>query len=476
MVDICFDYQPTIFLRKKKGKMTGVKRTFSRGRRTPYQRASPKKQRYKAKTTTGRPKRKRATSKKAMKRARRSPPGSRTPPQVRKHLSGFLNPFANTGGAKIPDGGSLLSMPLTHRIVQEIATGVTVPSGLEDAPINLNSQDGDIHILMYPGLQSGLIWAENPAGADQNEAPIYYRFTTDSYFSGEFSTANAGDVSTGRSADICRLKHEGGISKWRNVSQALRLSLLNTDQENDGWWESCRVAYKPSMTDWKIVFPRSSPRSWTPNAGDPTKRAIARISGGSFVADDGIIDSLEFRNMAEQKGYRAGSLKDIHTKQWDLTHQTGEHSFINTEEYYNLQMQDGNANASYFEAGKDATCLTPLKDIGAAADGQVNFNWNAVEVDGVNGSTAFKALFEDMTDFNQDMIFIRIHPGSTGARILAELACNQEVVYDLDSTLAKHQTPNDSIHAAAFGKAKDFKMRKNQMSANPKPMDTSMTF
>lgn len=480
--------------------MTGVKRTFSRSAARPTRRY--KRTRTASRTRPRTMKRKRTSTKKrakSVKRTRRTGLPRTTPKEIKKHLTGFLNPFANTGGAKIPDGSSLLSMPIQHRIVQEIASGVTVPAAASrevnfdskdgdvldgttsatvaaaaSRQVNFNSKDGDIHILMYPGLQSGLIWAENPA-ASIDEAPVYYTFTVDSTLDGEFSLTSGSDVLPSQGPSLARLRHQGGISKWRNVSQALRLSLLNTDQENDGWWESCRVAYKPRMEDWKVFWPNGASRTYVDNNGDNTVRSKATIYGGSFVADDSLIDNLEFRNIAEQKGYKAGSLKDIHKMQWDLCPQTGDHAFINTEEYYNFKTFWEGFDSSNFEAQQDALCDTELLMIGGSPNGTTPNYQGAVNLKGSSGSTAFKTLFEDMTDFNQDMIFIRIHPGSQGVRLLAELAVNKEVVYDLDSVLSKHHTPNDSIHAAAFVKTKEFKMEQNQYSANARPMDVFST-
>ncbi len=42
-------------------------------------------------------------------------------------------------------------------------------------------------------------------------------------------------------------------AKWRTVSQAAVLKLVNSTDENDGWWESVRLSEPLGENEWMVT-------------------------------------------------------------------------------------------------------------------------------------------------------------------------------------------------------------------------------
>lgn len=333
---------------------------------------------------------------------------------VRKHLQGFLNPFASTGGSKIPDGAVQSSLPLTHRLTTEIRSSL--------GPL--------ITLIMYPGLQSGLFYDRQGLSAIEKNFP----YTNDSWLemtgTRDVSGINDLDVTTG-----------GGVARWRLVSQALKLTLLNTDHENDGWFESARISYKPRMTDWKLNSPIG-------NHADLGAGNTWETSGSEafFSADGDLASYLNNRNLTESPSYVAGSLKDISKHQFNLLPFDKVNSFIELQEAYKMTEDE----------------FLPLLNAQPGTTYQ--------EIPLVDGASSSKSIYNSMMDTNHDLVIIRIHPGLTECKLLGEMAVNQEVVYDIDSTLAKHMTPTENDEAG-FKVAQTFKNASNARASTVVSME-----
>eukprot|EP00978_Attheya_sp_CCMP212_P008850 scaffold20821_cov47-Attheya_sp.AAC.2 len=95
-------------------------------------------------------KRKAAPRRRAPAKKRRAPLRKRAPvrkrataPKIAPNVAGYLNAFAQAGGAKIPDGTIAASHAQKHSHVSELATGPLMAVGTQ----------GHIDILMVPSLQ-----------------------------------------------------------------------------------------------------------------------------------------------------------------------------------------------------------------------------------------------------------------------------------------------------------------------------------
>jgi len=356
-------------------------------------------------------KRKRSTTTVTRKKRKTTSPKKLTTksPAIRKHLQGFLDPFTVTGGAKIPDGAVMQSLPLTHRLTNEITSD--------------NPPTAPIDILIYPGLQTGMFVSRPGLSEIEKE----FRFTNDTYLdiSGNVDGINWFDE------DI-EVITRGGVARWRLVSQALKLTLLNTDHENDGWFESARIKYKPDVSHWRLSSPIGNHQLVSGITWSTVNESAV------FSADENLQNYINTKNLSEENSYVAGSLKDIHKHQFNLM------AYDNMNEFRELYQK---------------YLITADERGDALAQAAANYQ----EVPFKAGGTSGQKLYESMIDTNHDILLIRIHPGTAQTKLLSELAANHEVVYDVDSNLAKHMTPCD-VDENAFKMAQQVKRATNSKS------------
>lgn len=173
-------------------------------------------------------------------------------------MSILINPFStSTMAPKLPDGKVPRTSGIRLRNTGELACSITGPS----------------MIALIPGLSNALCW--NISGAATVAAPAA--------FSGHIGTV----------AD------RANVQKGRIVSAGMRLSLLNNADENDGYWEACRMPV--SASDFTI---------------DATT-GLARLN---FLVD-------ATKNLSQYQTYQTGKIRDLHRIQFDLSSQDTEHDY-----------------------------------------------------------------------------------------------------------------------------------------------------
>lgn len=352
-----------------------------------------------------------------------SRPRSGIPSTQQSYLRAMVNPFHTSKGAKIPDGAVPESHALTHRICKEISAKVTTPGEDEQPPV---VSYPTIHIIMLPGLHTGMI-----VGAPGEDDGIeWFRWNSDSYITGSAT----GNAATDLSPDN-KLKLDGDVNKWRIVSQGLRLSLLNTYEQNDGWWESVRMNYKPTLSEWEVYAPSAAITA----AGPSTIVGTTAY----FRPNETFFQNFIDRNLAEHKSYNSGSLKDIHTRQWNIAPYSNNNDFIDVRSNYQIPTQ------------------------GVTVVG--NSGNNPMSVVLTNGYNQAASLFSACHDEDHDMVYIRIHQGNSGTKLLADAVCHHEVCYDLDTPLAKFMTQNSKVNANLLDRVKNLKQQLNANSAGVQP-------
>jgi len=189
-------------------------------------------------------------------------------------LAVYHNPFSTaTTNPKIPDGKVYAS------------TGVRLQSVTEFQ----NDATDTMDILLFPGLSNG-VCLQNGPGLGINHMPYrdHGRFSTDSQ-----------PVSVG-----------AAIHKWRLVSQALKISLINNSDENDGWWEAIRVQGGPDSAFSATLDVTTDPDTLFIGAG--TSTVFPAVSATSLV---------------EHPTYCTGKLRDIHRYMFHLMPQGNDHDF-----------------------------------------------------------------------------------------------------------------------------------------------------
>jgi hypothetical protein len=289
----------------------------------------------------------------------------------------YFDPFSTaTTNPKIPDGKCTLSAGQRFQTVSEYVT---------------NSSEGTLEFTLFAGIQTGLTVFKSNLDIDP-DATMTAEFKP--YNNHAALTAYPGLLPT----DPVKIATDFGekIAKWRCVSQALRLTLTNNSDENDGWFEAIRYTH----TDDPLFYePIGLPATF--QSGNKYPITVA-VQEREFNNDDGQT------NMVEHPSYISGKLRDLHTYVFQLRAQNTDHPFreINKQYFY------------------------PTND---------------------------KELNDDFIDKSFDIIRIRIHgrPGSaTPTRILAHVVCNQEIMYEAGSSMARFHSecsmiPNFSQIAGA---------------------------
>jgi len=268
-------------------------------------------------------------------------------------LIAMKNPFSGTNTSpKIPDGKAYDSAGLRLMTSKTITT----------------LSEGEIWIMFFPGINNG-IWIHHKGDNVEETSPYPQHFVVT------------------KSGDFFQQSENECIAKWRLVSQALKISLINNDEMNDGWWESIRAMISGhqlrefgliNQNGKFIVGPGTAPAG---NTTDPMPGL-----------------DMSTLNMVEHPTYSTGKLKDIEKVTFQLKPTGKDHDFIN--------------------------CDLVWKD------------------DGTSPNTA-------IMDTNFDCIFIKIFgrraaDGNKPSNLLLHAVSNQEVIYDEGAILSRHHTKGEN--------------------------------
>ncbi len=425
---------------------------------------------------------KRKSSTKKTSSKRRKPAGMSA--HVAKNIAGMLNPFAHADGIQVPDGAVPSSLGRFFRNVFQIEAPYYTTRDPDE-----EQTDGTAHIMIYPGLHAGCMWAYNrPGGEDEFLNNIRYSHENQTFL-GQLTASSPSDDTNGyyntipaTGAEITQAVTDGktfnepfgklflddDLVKWRIASQGLRLKLLNASENNDGWFEAIRVSYKIDNRDWTI-----GGAATVSNGGTKLESYVSPTADGmKFGPSDQMIDRLESQNWAENKSYVCDSLKNIHRYSFNLETYTGQNMFKDMRRQYETHRVLG--------SDKNQVGETPSwPDTG-------NHGMTFPFVEGEEDATE---MIRSFVDADHDIVMIRIHPGrgsadtnltsdsgSGGANLplnsavlLAEHVANQEIVYETDSPNAALMK-DAPVAVAATAKAQAIKKEQADTVAS---MDTS---
>lgn len=181
-----------------------------------------------------------------------------TPSHVQAAI--LANPFSLNNQPKLMDGKREQSSGLHLRSTGEIALNTT----------------GITYIALIPGHANTVCWRTLPSTIF---APVA--------FSGHLST------------DVDR----ANVKQARVVSAALRLTMINNADQNEGYWEAARIPAQPSDFTVDAI---TGIASYTP------------ITGGTTVPD---ID------LSNHQTYQSGKIRDLHRLQFKLNSVNTIHEF-----------------------------------------------------------------------------------------------------------------------------------------------------
>lgn len=305
------------------------------------------------------------------------------------------NPFSSaTQHPKIPDGA--LGSSLSRRLVQTTAFA------------NANGTQGPtvMHLIMAPTLGVPIVITNTVDGLLKRPAS-----STDPQFVGFNGqtvgfTPMVGGVPKWPLAagDTVELTNNGGFSKWRIVSQGLRLELNETDDTNNGWFEACRFNW--NNNNHNISF--------TPLDGTTTSTTLGCAPNPNT--------DLYNMSIIEQRGYMHGQLKDLGKIEFNLHPQSPNHE------------------------PKDLSLINKIVE---GVD--INRDTSAVKID-LGNSSAAANLKSEVVDTHMDWIYIRFYPRNAtlgGSNLVLSLTQNLEFAFNPDSDLSSFQTENklDPKHA-----------------------------
>lgn len=303
--------------------------------------------------------------------------------EVKDQLYAFHNPFhGGTSQPKIPDGSVTHSLGFSTQSVSEIS---------------VKEGEDTMHMLIYPGMNTCLICDNTrQQGSRDYWVPDFNR------------SGGVGWSAAGFDQDFNVTSTEG-YAKWRQVSVGVQLKLLNSVEEDDGWWEAVRVNEMVDFTEYSLVT--SNGRS---------KLDTAALGFGS-VAPWGLMKNLKDRIISNDASYMTGLLRDLNRIQFELHPTTTEHPFVTTKDPMSLNGSD------YIENGPN------------------------IRVQFEEATPSVYDIINNFVDFGMDMIYVRLHcrPAITevqsGSRFHANLVMNQEIVYDNASRLARYYTRTANI-------------------------------
>lgn len=327
--------------------------------------------------------------------------------EVKSQLQVYHNPFSGaTEQPKIPDGKATHSLGFSTQSVLELN--------------NVAGQDV-MHLILFPGMTCGLV----ALNADQETSGFG---GTRGYFVPDFSRSGAVNWFNITSAPTLDndVGQTEGYAKWRTVSAGLQLKLLNSVEEDDGWWEACRINEPIRSSYWTLT---------TTNNGAASS-ILANEQG--CLAPVQLVQEMATRQISNESSYMTGLLRDLNRVQFECHPVTHQHDFIT------------------------------LKDPVTLNADEYTYTSATVSTEFDKGSANVMNLIENFVDSGHDMVYIRLHCRSNtastqGSRFHTNVVLNQEIIYDSEDRLARYQTRVHNIGSNNMGAHAE--VRRNQGGA-----------
>lgn len=306
---------------------------------------------------------------------------------------------------KIPDGVANESLGVSLRKVETFTDGASAePTAL----------------LLVPGLGIGMVIRNDAASVAAITDYTNYGVNA-MEFTGASGWVNMSGITTADPAEGERIGLEtDDVAFWRLVSMGCRISLLNPDEENDGYWDACQVTPQQLEQNWQLQEINNPTGSIFRNGLLPTK----------------VLSNLVGANIANERSYETGLLRDLHKHVFRCKPCKDDHPFIKTVNSLILESTDA---LTY-----DAT------------DEVFEFQ---------RGSPTMQKLIDMLYDGSYHMVLIRLFgrgsSGSPPSRYHIDLHGNYEFIYDRDASESKFHTVG--------AHNKDFAAVRQRMRFSPAP-------
>lgn len=216
-------------------------------------------------------------------------PGNRDTAWQKAYMESLINPFSVAiKSPKILDGEIKTTAGIKLR-----ATGEIICSATENT-----------NIIIFPGLTNVICYCTSPDGNDNSPDPMTTPLTDPIVIDGTIFRQH---LSTANDRSVVRLA--------RLTGAGARFFLTNSAEEDDGYWEACRVTNHSSTRD---VFFKND-------------------TSGTYLGA-GVLKALSTDfDLANNNTYQFGTLRDIHKFVFKLNSEDNDHKFssvngLNTSE------------------------------------------------------------------------------------------------------------------------------------------------
>ena len=321
-------------------------------------------------------------------------------PNIRKskgydQLAVYVNPWSTaTTNPKIPDGKCRLSTGLRLQAVREFQ----------------NNENGDMEFIIFPGCASGLAVNNTTVGNNVLANMDHVVFENHGMFDSSYTGIAPNDTNhlAQQSSNV--------LAKWRLVSQAVKFTLVNNADENDGWFEAIRFTATNDFGKFGIKPHTNTDQAFVGVRG----KNLDGDGDANMPPEDVYHDNIwsNIGNLVEHPSYISGKLRDIHRYQFQLRAIDTDHDFNNVSRSYAIH--------------------------GAAIDGPSENPESLNEV-----SHEANDMKKAMIDDSYDLIFLRVHgrPAATGVtptRLMTHVVSNQEIMYEQGCAFSRYHSETDA--------------------------------
>lgn len=301
---------------------------------------------------------------------------------LKQHATGQIHPFSNVR-PKLLDSTIGFTHSLPNRSIQTVTLAAST-----------------VHrFILFPGLCCTMMQI-TPGGSGfyKNDSGQVYTLNRidDVHLSHSAVTGTTGQFS-----------REGQINQWRVVSQGMRVDLLNTNEQNDGFFKAWRVNQFPGYND--VCVRQRSTTEWdlVPNVSFWEK----------YLSEDA-------KDYTDLPGFVAGNLKSIGGYEFQLRPKTNQRPFISIEDDY----------------------TTPV-----LTNTYEDRQYKSTTFGGDQNQGGWEELSKDFFDRSLDVVILEVTAGTSGTQLLINTVQNQEVMYQPGTSLARFQneSPGDiTMHNA----------------------------
>lgn len=327
-----------------------------------------------------------------------------------------LNAFSDrTMQPRFPDGKASESVGMKYQMINEIE----------------QARGEEIEIIFFPGLNTcvHIRGATSKSLGQVTSAPNQaqtkvQRITT--HITG-IVAPNSSDGSGTPDGVVMKQQNERAVAKWRIVSYGLLLSLVNNSEENDGWWEACRITVSNDAREYMVMADTANTTASQPF---------------TFVPD---VPRLTSSEMLNQASYTTGKLRNIHNVLFQLNPEFEDREFVDLADEVFIKTENQLTDRAAY----------PLDDEdGPSNAGTATYGASKLLRQGVLSTRIQDEAVAQFIDTAFDAIYIKIHgvddsTGRSPSRLTCHSVMNQEIVYDESALNAKFHQGSVYHHAHA---------------------------